>query len=129
MNRRILVVDDQPAIVELVSAVLSDEGYEVRGVSDAPEAYPIAKNFAPNVIILDIMMPILNGWDVLKQIRNDEQLAPIPVVLMSAHIRPSDIANIKRQDKRIVGIPKPFDVVDLIEIVDHALQMGNHSAA
>lgn len=129
MNRRILVVDDQPAIVELVSAVLSDEGYEVLGVSDAPEAYPIAKNFAPNVIILDIMMPILNGWDVLKQIRNDEQLAPTPVVLMSAHIRPSDIANIKRQDKRIVGIPKPFDVVDLIEIVDRALHMNNHSVA
>ena len=81
--RTILVVDDEPAILDLLAELLADEGFVVHAVSDARQAFGRALDARPHLILTDLMMPYLDGRAVLAQFRAQPQTAPIPVVLMS----------------------------------------------
>lgn len=113
---RILVVDDQPDLAELVSTFLTDEGYDVRVCVDSREAVEMIKSFAPAALILDIMMPDTDGFEVLRQLRGNAWGKRLPVILMSAAWRPGE-------KKREIGttlevaptmvLPKPFELNDI----------------
>ncbi len=79
----VLVVDDDPNVVELVKDYLSDDIYEVVGVSDAIEALEVAHRLQPVAIITDIVMPETSGWDLLRALKDDEATAHIPVIILS----------------------------------------------
>lgn len=82
----ILVIDDEVQIRQLISTVLTDEGYSVdlAANGDAALTYLQATPALPCVIILDLMMPTLNGWDFLRARQDDLRLAPIPIIVISA---------------------------------------------
>jgi CheY-like chemotaxis protein len=111
----ILVVDDDPELNASIRYALLDEGYEVLTAANGREALNLLKNPAsyPSVIVLDLMMPIMNGWQVLDIIARDRSLQKIPIILMSAYF-----------GDRFVGdpytmLPKPFSLDALLDMVAH----------
>jgi CheY-like chemotaxis protein len=81
----VLVVDDDQAIREVIAEVLRDEGYEVVCAENGVQALDeLRKDHPPNLVLLDLMMPVMSGWEVLEQLQSDDHLAQIPVVVVSA---------------------------------------------
>ncbi|MBF0479680.1 MAG: response regulator [Candidatus Omnitrophica bacterium] len=84
MSKKILVVDDDPVVVKLVSATLQKEGYEVLTASDGLDAMVLIDKEKPDLLVLDIMLPEINGYDICYNLRFDEHFPPLPVVLISS---------------------------------------------
>lgn len=116
---RILVVDDEKEIAELVEAILSGEGFEVRTVQSGREALASINARPLHLVLLDVMMPDIDGCAVFRTLKADTKTRNIPIVLMSASDRLSDIA----ADLKPEGsLPKPFSIESLIDCVTrHAL--------
>ncbi|MGH7636204.1 MAG: response regulator [Gemmatimonadaceae bacterium] len=87
---RILVVDDEPDIIALVAYHLARSGYRVSTASSGPEALQAARDEQPALVILDLMLPELSGFEVLERIRADRALADIPVLMLTARREESD---------------------------------------
>ena len=84
MPGRILVVDDIPANVRLLEAKLSSEYFDVITASSGPQAIEIARAESPDIVLLDVMMPGMDGFEVCKRLKSDPQTAHIPVVMVTA---------------------------------------------
>jgi CheY-like chemotaxis protein len=113
---KVLAVDDDPVIQRLLQVNLEMEGYEVATASDGEEALERARSFKPDVILLDIMMPKKDGWQVCAELKNDPALEHVPVVFLSARAQDADI---QRGTELGVAayVTKPFDPIDLLELV------------
>jgi CheY-like chemotaxis protein len=88
--KRVLVVDDTATSRELIRAVLENTGYEVSEAGDGYEAVRIARQTQPDLILLDLQMPNLDGYGALKIIRGDPRLATLPVVALTANAMQGD---------------------------------------
>lgn len=104
-----MVVDDELAIRELLVDALADEGYRTIGVENGRRAVDVAKAERPDVIITDLMLPGIDGREIIKRIHSTHDLAHIPIILMSAITLP------KSED--VDFVPKPFDVDDVLALV------------
>ncbi|MDF1595934.1 MAG: response regulator [Acidimicrobiia bacterium] len=85
MTQRILVIDDAPATLRLLEIALGREGYEVLTEVDGESGLAASFEQIPDLIILDIALPDLDGWEILARLRDDERTTEIPVLIMSAH--------------------------------------------
>ncbi len=124
---RLLIVDDQPDLADMLSHVLTDEGYDVTVCNDGSQALRYIRDVQPAALILDVMMPETDGFTVLRQLRSDPSGRQLPVVLMSGAWR----AHEKRRQAGTtldiaptVVLPKPFELAEL----DHCLQQLGVSA-
>ena len=116
----ILIVDDTPENLQVLSATLSDRGYKVRGVIKGTMAIRAAKSAPPDLILLDIKMPDLTGYEVCEQLKADPQTKEIPVIFISALDEVLD----KVKAFEIGGvdyITKPFQVEEVLARVEHQL--------
>ena len=112
---RVLVVDDDPAIRKLIVAALRRDGYEFAEASNGREALDAMRGSRPDVVVLDLMMPILSGWDVLQEREQDKALKDIPIIIVSANRDPAVATAV---DKGICAfLPKPFDIGALSALV------------
>ncbi|WP_370447508.1 response regulator [Geodermatophilus sp. TF02-6] len=108
---RVLVVADEFSITDLLSMALRYEGWDVRTAADGAEAVRVARDFRPDAVILDVMLPDVDGFEVLRRLRADSQL--LPVVFLTARDAVSD---------RITGltaggddyVTKPFGIEELV---------------
>jgi CheY-like chemotaxis protein len=116
---RILVVDDDPTILRLLQVNLEMEGHEVLTAGDGYEALEQLREGRPEVVLLDVMMPGLDGWQVCERIRADDDaaLASTPVVFLSARAQESDLAR-GTEVGADAYVTKPFDPLALIELVE-----------
>ena len=106
--RRVLVVDDNRDIRELLVELLAAEGYAVAGAEDGRRALAEARANRPDVILLDLMMPVMSGWEFREAQLRDPDLADVPVVVVSAFDAALDGAAVLR---------KPFLVEDVLDTV------------
>ena len=117
MTKKIMVVDDEPDTVDLVKLVLETEGYEILVAYSGQEALDMIKINRPDLVLLDIMMPQMDGWTVRKKIVGNEDTKDIPVVMLTAKAQPID----KMIGLHVVGvtdyITKPFGRKELIDSV------------
>ena len=97
---RVLIVDDDMTLRELYEERMKAEGYTILSASDGEEAIEKATKEKPDIILLDIMMPKINGIDVMKKIREDEKTANIPVILLTALVQ---------EINKIKDMMKPYD--------------------
>ncbi|MBK5259913.1 MAG: response regulator [Thermoanaerobaculia bacterium] len=112
---RVLVVDDDPAIRKLIVAALKRYGYEFSEASNGKEALELMRSEAPDVVVLDLMMPLVSGWDVLQVRMGDAALSRIPVIVISANRDPEVVTAV---DRGICAfLPKPFDISMLSAMV------------
>jgi DNA-binding response OmpR family regulator len=122
-SRYILVVEDEPSTVEVLRFNLEERGYTVRAAMDGDEALREIAAQAPALIILDINMPGMSGWEVLDLLPEDDQMAEIPVVVLSGRDTDADIA--KSWTYNIVTyFTKPFDMGELLDFVGRTLEVG-----
>ncbi|GAC1319403.1 MAG: hypothetical protein NVSMB12_18670 [Acidimicrobiales bacterium] len=115
-----LVVDDDDNIRSIVSLAFQLEGFEVASACDGIEAIAVVESFRPDVMVVDIMMPRLDGLSVLGRLRADVGTAQIPVVLLSAKADSADVA-IGRRAGASDYVTKPFDTDELLERVQKAM--------
>lgn len=121
MAQRILVVDDDPQIVRLVRSYLEQAGYQVLTAADGSNALRLIRTEHPDLVILDLMLPDRDGWDITRVVRGDEQLARLPLIMVTARVDDTD---------RIVGlelgaddyITKPFNPREVIARVRAVLR-------
>jgi CheY-like chemotaxis protein len=117
---RVLVVDDEPDTVITLLALLRDEGYDAQGFSSGREALKVLQMFDPDVIVSDIAMPLVNGWDVAEEVRKRMgQKRPMLIALSGQYTKPSDrvLAQIKGFNYYLT---KPADPVVLLTLIKGA---------
>ena len=113
---RLLVVDDELSILEALRDVLSLEGYEVVTAYNGAEGLKRLSEALPDLVLLDLMMPVMDGREMLRRMREDPRLEELPVVIMSAG-RISDA----ERGAACATLPKPFDLDHLLStIAEHA---------
>jgi CheY-like chemotaxis protein len=115
--KRILICDDDPVILRLLQVNLELEGYEVLQAHHGEEAVEIATAERPDLVILDIMMPRLDGYQTAERLKSQDETKEIPVVFVSAKAQQSDIDKGKSYGVADY-LTKPFDPTDLLEIVE-----------
>ena len=114
--KRVLVVDDEESIRATVAEVLKDEGYVVVTAQNGLAALEFVRLSRPDGIVLDLMMPVLDGWGFLEACRQEELCAKTPVVVMSAYGKLAEAARSELRVDRFLA--KPFDLAELIEAVE-----------
>lgn len=125
MKKRILVVDDDPLQLKLVDAVASKAGYDVVTAPDGKAGLDRALELHPDLIIMDIMMPEMDGYTALEAIRQSEGLKKVPVIMVTAVG-----FDMNRKMALEMGaddyVTKPFGVKDLLERIDKVIKAGSH---
>ena len=115
---RILVVEDDEAIRGLVSEVLRDDGYDVSEASNGIEALEAVSARRPDLIVLDLMMPVMDGWTFVEECRRSRRCEQVPIVVTSAaHDLPRTAERLRSLGVRTC-LSKPFDVDGLLALVE-----------
>ncbi len=113
-GKDVLVVDDEPYLCDLMSDVLEAEGHEVRKASNGLEALEQIRKRKPQLVLLDMMMPVMDGWEFSSKLRSNPEWADIPVVIITADY------NVPRKQHATGAkavITKPFDIDHLADVV------------
>jgi DNA-binding response OmpR family regulator len=119
-KKRILICDDDPVILRLLQVNLELEGYEVLLAHHGEEAIEVASEGNPDLIVLDIMMPRLDGYQTMQKLKAGESTSDIPVLFLSAKAQQSDIE--RGQEQGVAGyLTKPFDPSELLEVIENLL--------
>lgn len=119
MAHKILVVDDEPATVKLVESLLTSKGYEVSTAKNGLDALVEIQKEAPDLVVLDVMMPEVNGYDVCYQLRFNQEFEQIPIVLLTK--RDQEIDDKIGHRVNIEYVPKPIDSDLLLETIQNFL--------
>ena len=110
---RILIVDDEPNIVLALELLMKREGYDVQSVDDGQKVFDALKEFRPDLIILDIMMPKMDGYEVCQRIRADASLKDISIIMLTAKGR-----EVEREKGLALGadyyVTKPFSTREVM---------------
>jgi DNA-binding response OmpR family regulator len=122
MAADILSIDDEPGMLELIQLVVKKQGLSVQGASSGEQGLAIMRESPPRLVLLDIMMPEMDGWDVYKQMKEDDALRDIPVIIVTA--RKSSLEEIIARTRAGVDeyIIKPFSPSRLREVIKKALE-------
>lgn len=120
MAKRILMVDDEPDLINVVHVRLAGVGYEFISAENGVEGLEKAEKDKPNLILLDVMMPRMHGLDVLRELKNNPETTSIPVLMLTAK---DDAESVEKA--RTLGakdyIPKPFNLEGLLDSVKRHL--------
>jgi len=120
-NLRVVCIEDEPEMIDLVRLILGRRGFDVVGANGGVEGLEAVRRERPNLILLDLMMPDMDGWEVYQRIKADEGLRQIPVIVVTAKAQSIDKVlglHIAKVDDYIT---KPFGPQELLESVEKIL--------
>lgn len=120
----ILVVDDSTTNVVLLEAILDEKGYKIETALNAKEAYSLIEKNTPDLILLDLLMPKISGFDFLEEIRKNNSTKNTPVIVISALTDEENIEKIMGMGA-IDFVKKPIDLQYLVNKVESVLQEAN----
>jgi excisionase family DNA binding protein len=127
-KRKVLVVDDDRELVELITDVLDRDGrFEVRSVNNGFDAGMMVKEYHPDVIVLDVMLPDINGKEVCQRVRSDKTMDDVRIVCISGMVEDDKIVELKAAGANDF-LHKPFEIEKLIERICHQLDIETVSA-
>lgn len=118
---KILVVDDEPSLRFLVAASLEDEGYDILEAADGLEAHAIVQEDQPDLIILDVMMPGLTGYELCSLLKGNPNTCNILILMLTAKGQEQDRVQ-SQQAGADYYLRKPFSPLELIDVVESLLQ-------
>lgn len=110
----VLVVEDEAYLCDLVADVLESEGHEARTASNGLEALERVRERKPQLILLDLMMPVMDGWEFIRSLRLNPDWDDIPVVVVTAVY---DIKRTQQETGAVAVVTKPFDIDQISEVV------------
>lgn len=122
MAKRILCIDDEPDMIDLIRLILQRKGYEILGATSGPEALALLEREAVDLILLDLMMPEMDGWELYQRLRSNDSTASIPVIVVTAKSQNIDRVlglHIAKVDDYIT---KPFTPHELMQAVERVLE-------
>ncbi len=121
-KRRVLCIEDEPEMIDLMRLILERKGFEVLGAVGGRQGLEAVREHMPDLVLLDLMMPDVDGWEVYRQMKADAQLRQIPVVIVTAKSQSIDRVlglHIAKVDDYVT---KPFGPNDLTESVERVLR-------
>lgn len=123
---KLLYIEDESDILYLVSRLLEKEGFEVELARTGAEGMKKAKESKPDLILLDIMLPDIDGWEVCKKLKEEKETKDIPVVMLT--VRTSDLSVEKSfaYAGADAHIGKPFEREELINAINRTMELGKH---
>lgn len=127
-EKKIVYVEDELEMIDLVKLILSRKGYDVIGAAGGREGLDTIREVVPDLVLLDLMMPDIEGWDVYQQIRADETTKHIPVIVVTAKAQNIDKVLGLHIAKVDDYISKPFSPQDLVASVEKVLEAEPKSA-
>ena len=116
-RKRVLVIDDDLPLRGMLAAALRQHGFQVLLAGDGAEGQRALTIHNPDVILLDLAMPDVNGWDFLQRLQETGHLGRIPIIVVSAHLHVDPQAILQMGVKAI--LPKPFNLPELIDVIEH----------
>ncbi len=127
MQQRVIVVEDEPEMLDIIRINLEQSGYEVIAARDGVEAYEVLEGESPDAVILDLNLPNMSGFRLLKLLKRDERLSRIPLIVATAFAfeEVEDIAH----EGIDCFMTKPFDPADLVNKLEYVLSRGGNAAA
>jgi DNA-binding response OmpR family regulator len=123
ISYKIVYIEDDPEMIDLVTLILNRRGYQVKGANGGRQGLDIIRTERPDIILLDLMMPDMDGWDVYQQIKANETTRDIPVIIITAKAQAID---------RVLGlhiakvddyISKPFRPQELVDSIERILSL------
>ncbi|TGU73924.1 response regulator [Geomonas terrae] len=119
-KNRILVVEDEESLLKLESILFTSKGYQVTGVRGGKEALASIAEQAPDIIVLDLMLPDMDGFEVCRHIKENEATRAIPVVMLTAKKSSRDLEHGKQVGANAY-ITKPFKSIKVLEVIEELL--------
>jgi two-component system response regulator VicR len=120
-GKTIVHIEDEPEMVDLVKLILGRKGYQVIGATGGQEGLDIIREHVPDLVLLDLMMPDVEGWDVYQQLRADDALKHIPVIVVTAKAQNIDKVLGLHIAKVDDYISKPFSPQELVDSIEKVL--------
>lgn len=120
MAKKILIIDDEPDLVDMLSFRLEAHGFGVVSALNGPTGLEKAKSDKPDLILLDLMMPGMDGFQVAKRLKGDPNTAGIPIIVFTAAVNP-ELSQRVSEIHALDYITKPFESKDLLEKVKKVL--------
>jgi CheY-like chemotaxis protein len=120
MKKTILIVDDEYAIVETLVDLLEEAGHTCVSAANGRDGVELAKEKHPDLIVMDVMMPVMDGREALQVMSHDPELSKIPVILMSA--APRSVALPEELDEHVAYLKKPFDLHEFLRTIAEKLE-------
>jgi CheY-like chemotaxis protein len=114
---KVLVVDDDPDLVAICSIVLEGEGYDVEAAGNGGEAVDKLEKSDVDVVLMDVMMPVVDGLSICKMVKRDPRTKDLPVIIISA----SQALREKGREYADAVLPKPFDIDNLVDTVNQCV--------
>jgi DNA-binding response OmpR family regulator len=116
-RKRVLVIDDDLPLRGMLAAALRQHGFQVLLAGDGEEGQRALNIHNPDVILLDLAMPKVNGWDFLQRLQETGHIGRVPIIVVSAHLRVEPQAVLQMGVSAI--LPKPFNLPELIDLIEH----------
>ncbi|HEX8153289.1 MAG TPA: response regulator [Thermoanaerobaculia bacterium] len=116
-RKRVLVIDDDMPLRGMLAAALRQHGFQVLLAGDGHEGQRALNIHKPDLVILDLAMPNVNGWDFLQRLKETGHLGKVPIIVVSAHLRVEPQAVLQMGVSAI--LPKPFNLPELITLIEH----------
>lgn len=120
----VVYIEDDPELIELVTLILNHQGFEIRGALDGQYGLDLILSEPPDLILLDLMMPGMDGWDVYTRLKAEEKTRPIPVIIISAKAQAVDRVLGLSIAKVDAYLSKPFRPQELIDSIQLVLNQG-----
>jgi DNA-binding response OmpR family regulator len=124
-QKTILCIEDEPEMIDLMRLILERRGFRFIGAEGGQEGLDLLKDVTPDLVLLDLMMPGVDGWEVYRQIKADDELKDIPVIVVTAKAQSIDKVlglHIARVDDYIT---KPFGPQQLVESITHVIEKAS----
>jgi len=121
VKKHILCIEDEPEMIDLIRLILGRRGFEVEGASGGKEGLEMIREKLPDLVLLDLMMPDMDGWEVYQQMKADEKTKDIPVIVVTAKAQSIDKVLGLHIAKVEDYIAKPFSPQDLLDSVAKVL--------
>jgi DNA-binding response OmpR family regulator len=119
--KQVIYIEDEQEMIDLVRLILSRKGFEVIGANGGREGLDLIRQNHPDLVLLDLMMPDMDGWDVYQQLRAEDATRDIPVIVITAKAQSIDKVLGLHIAKVDAYISKPFSPHDLVESVERVL--------
>jgi two-component system response regulator VicR len=120
-TRQVIYIEDEQEMIDLVRLILSRKGFEVIGATGGRDGLDLVRQNLPDLVLLDLMMPDMDGWDVYQQMKSEESTKEIPVIVVTAKAQSIDKVLGLHIAKVDDYISKPFSPQELVESVEKVL--------
>ena len=127
-RRKVVCIEDEPEMIDLVKLILGRKGFDLTGAMGGREGLEVVRRVKPDLVLLDLMMPDMDGWEVYQQMKADEDLMKIPVIVVTAKAQSIDKVlglHIAKVDDYVT---KPFGPQELLQSVERVLSKRAQSA-